>query len=473
MNEIDQSLEKPKVQSLKIVFISYLAIWIWSIVIFIDGIRGGDLCGPESSCALVYGSHFGKVFGIPLSELGVIYYFLPLFLIFLITKARKMNTGTEKEYSVVFSYFKVFLVFNYITVGAELYLVYAQIVLGAFCLMCSILAGLVFATAGYVFYLDNKNQWWNHVGQKGEVLPRWVIPVIGLLAVHFVMHPTGGIKEEEMISAKERLEKKRMRLSTVKEIYKKPYEVDSYGERTKKSLHVVEKPEDLFSEKLRNMDSNEIVLLNGETDFDSSIKIGEGKQVAFVAKTIKTNEEYDYKKFLESRIIGDVNAPIRMVVYFNYACSACRSFELNEIPKLIDLVKSKKLMIEYKIFMIEKLPFSDESALVASCSVINQFSNWGRVHRELFKTQHNWQKDGEILNSISEHVDSAKLQKCLVEFDQLDQYLLDETAYARKLGVKTTPTTFIYKNGDKDPYRTVEGKISGEILKELINKIEG
>jgi protein-disulfide isomerase len=188
-----------------------------------------------------------------------------------------------------------------------------------------------------------------------------------------------------------------------------------------------------------------IAIIVGATVYENTRPIGE----------INTAETHTYPA-VDGRSLGDPNAPVKIEVFEDFQCPACRSFssdgEVRIITEMKDLIESGKVFYQYRHF-----PFIDDrsaaresdKAANASMCAAEQGKFW-EMKSTIFA---NW--DGENQGSFTDRrlvamaetvdLDMAQFNNCFDDSKYQSDIDVDYDA-GRKLGVTGTPTVFV--NGE-------------------------
>ena len=159
---------------------------------------------------------------------------------------------------------------------------------------------------------------------------------------------------------------------------------------------------------------------------------------------------------ISGRIIGDPNAPVRVVEYGDYQCPGCGFFARELESRLIaDYVVSGKASFEYRdyAFIGEE---SERAAEAAFCAQ-DQDTFWP-YHKTLFYNQ-----DGENQGAFPERRLRAMAEELDLDAERFGDCLSDGAREAevdamrdeaQDLGVSGTPSFFV--NGERVEYRGYE-----------------
>lgn len=181
----------------------------------------------------------------------------------------------------------------------------------------------------------------------------------------------------------------------------------------------------------------------------------------------------------KDHILGDPNAPVKIVEYSDFECPYCKSFNVTMEKIMDEYGKNGEVAWVYRHFPIAQLhPKNAFKVAVISECVAEQKSNsafWSFAAKFFELTPSNDQTDldvviPQITNSIG--IDQVLLNKC-VSSGKYDSHIKDNIANAGATGGIGSPwSILIAPNGKKFPingaqrYETVKALIDMALLKE-------
>jgi protein-disulfide isomerase len=168
---------------------------------------------------------------------------------------------------------------------------------------------------------------------------------------------------------------------------------------------------------------------------------------------------------------GQPSAPIRIEVFSDYQCPACRAFFLETLrPLLRDYARENKVCLVYHDFPLQMHNYARVAARYAVAARRLGLEQWERVSAALYTDQLQWAEDGKIEPVVARALppdDMAKVKK-LLEDPSINQTIDQEVALAAQRQIRSTPTFFLYANGRE---QRVEGSISYLILKDYLDRL--
>lgn len=152
----------------------------------------------------------------------------------------------------------------------------------------------------------------------------------------------------------------------------------------------------------------------------------------------------------KSPTIGAKDAPLTIVVFFDFQCPACRS--VAEVFEQEVFSKQKgSVRIVYKHFPLQKHAWAMPAAEAAVCASLQKADAFWTVHDFVLGhqdqlTEMNFQQEMDSLLSQHPKLNAKKFASC-VQHGTARRTVLRDIELGRRLGVTVTPTLFV--NGAK------------------------
>lgn len=168
---------------------------------------------------------------------------------------------------------------------------------------------------------------------------------------------------------------------------------------------------------------------------------------------------------------GKLDAPVRIEVFSDYQCPACRSFFLDSIQKVLETYCSQdKVCVIYHEFPLKNHNLSRLAARYSKAAQKLGRKQWIAVMAALYTSQAEWSWDGSVDTVVARALDPgdfAALKK-LLEDPSIDAAIDKEVALGEKRDVKSTPT-FYLTSGAKE--ERVVGGVPYRILQAYIDRL--
>ncbi len=168
---------------------------------------------------------------------------------------------------------------------------------------------------------------------------------------------------------------------------------------------------------------------------------------------------------------GSLDAPIRLEVFSDFQCPACRDLYLGTIrPVLLDYASKDKVCVIYHEFPLTIHQHAREAAKYAEATYRLNQQKMLPVMDSLFSDQSQWSQDGKLEAVVAKALSSEDLQKVkkIMQDPSVNQAIDREVALGEKRAVKSTPTLFLYYLGRE---QKVEGIVTYPVLKQFLDSI--
>jgi protein-disulfide isomerase len=155
----------------------------------------------------------------------------------------------------------------------------------------------------------------------------------------------------------------------------------------------------------------------------------------------------------KSKSIGNPAAPVRIDVYSDFQCPACKLFHESVLPMLIrDYVVPGKVYVVSREFPLTMHPYSREAAGYAVAAT--QVGKYQQVADALFRNQAVWSTNGKVWDTVAAVLtptEQKKVQALAKEPSVLTEVQQDVDA-GNMIRINQTPTIFISKGQKRYPY---------------------
>jgi len=175
----------------------------------------------------------------------------------------------------------------------------------------------------------------------------------------------------------------------------------------------------------------------------------------------------------EQAVGGKLDAPVRIEVFSDFQCPACRGFFLDSIQKVLENYCSQdKVCVIYHEFPLKNHNLARLAARYSKAAQRLGRKQWLTVMGALYTNQAEWTWDGSVDAVISRTLspqDFAELKKQL-EDPSIDTAIDQEVALGEKRQVTSTPTFFLSSGGKEE---RVVGGVPYVVLKGYIDRLIG
>jgi len=169
---------------------------------------------------------------------------------------------------------------------------------------------------------------------------------------------------------------------------------------------------------------------------------------------------------------GSLNSPIRIEVFSDFQCPACRELYLGTIRQVLQEYSSKdKVCIIYHEFPLATHQYSQEAARYAEAASRLGVQKLLPVMDMLFTDQAQWSQDGKLEASVLKVLGQEDFQKLkkIMQDPGINAEIQKQIQLGVAKEVKSTPTMFIYYPPNKQ--QKAEGLITYLVMKGFIDRI--
>jgi protein-disulfide isomerase len=168
---------------------------------------------------------------------------------------------------------------------------------------------------------------------------------------------------------------------------------------------------------------------------------------------------------------GSSNSTIKLEVFSDFECPACRALYLETIRKVLQEYSSKdKVCVIYYEFPLKAHKYSRTAArFVAAASRLGQQKVLS-IMEIIYIDQAQWSQDGNIEASISKVLTPAEFTKLktIMQDTSINAAIDKEVQLGELKKVESTPTMFITQPGKQ---QKVVGIVTYPVMKQFIDRI--
>jgi protein-disulfide isomerase len=160
-------------------------------------------------------------------------------------------------------------------------------------------------------------------------------------------------------------------------------------------------------------------------------------------------------------------APVRLEVFSDFQCPACRQLYIDTLRKVIsDCVSTNKVYLADHDFPLQMHPYARQAARWANAAA--RVHKYEQASDALFEKQAQWSQNGNIEPVIAAILTPAELVrvKNLLKDPSIDKAIDDDLALGQKQQAKGTPTMFLQRHQNRYP---IAAGVSYPMLRRLID----
>jgi protein-disulfide isomerase len=168
---------------------------------------------------------------------------------------------------------------------------------------------------------------------------------------------------------------------------------------------------------------------------------------------------------------GSENSPIRIDVFSDFQCSACREFFLSTVRKVLKEYSSKdEVCIVYHEFPLSYHEYAREAARYCEAAWRMGVQKLLPVMESIYVDQASWSQDGKLEDSVAKALSREDFLKVkeIMKNPGIDEAIEKEIQLAIKEKISATPTMIIHYPGKQ---QRVEGLVTYLVMKQFIDSI--
>lgn len=173
----------------------------------------------------------------------------------------------------------------------------------------------------------------------------------------------------------------------------------------------------------------------------------------------------------ETRTRGTMMAAIRMDIFSDFQCPACKVlYERTLVPLMASYVDTGKVYLVHHEFPLPAHPHAMEAAEYACAA--QRVGKYDQACDVLFRKQQDWANSGKVFETVSSVLTPSEAQKVrtLVKDPAIRAEIQEDVKAGQQARVEGTPTVIVtYKNKQ---YR-VPGNASYEMLSRFLDQLMG
>jgi len=154
------------------------------------------------------------------------------------------------------------------------------------------------------------------------------------------------------------------------------------------------------------------------------------------------------------KILGSPTAPLRLEVYSDFACPACRTFHEQTLPMIVrDYVMPGKLAIVNHEFPLN-IPAHKHSREAANyATAAARLGIYQPVSDALFRAQESWNESGKVWETVATvlSADQQKKVQALVKDPTVPAEVQHDVDAGTKEKISGTPTIFLVRGAQRLP----------------------
>jgi protein-disulfide isomerase len=171
---------------------------------------------------------------------------------------------------------------------------------------------------------------------------------------------------------------------------------------------------------------------------------------------------------------GSASSPVRIEVFSNLQCGACRTLFLDVIQPVMREYQDKVSVVYYEFPL--NMQYDRPAARYVSAAARLGQQRLLSVYDVVFNEQSYWALDGSLEKSVSKALSSEdflRIQQILRDSSQLaeiNENIEKDQQRGRRKGVNATPTMFV-SHGGKEQKVELGGRLTLQVMKQYLDPI--
>lgn len=169
---------------------------------------------------------------------------------------------------------------------------------------------------------------------------------------------------------------------------------------------------------------------------------------------------------------GAAGAPVKIEVFSDFQCPACRNFYLETIkPILANYCSQNKVCVVYRDFPLEMHLYARAAARYSIAAQRLGRERWLRISEALYTYQDQWSQDGNleaVLSKVLDPTEVARLRKLAAD-PATEAALEKELMLGQSRAVNSTPTFFITTESGR--LQRVNGPVPYPVIKDYLDRL--
>jgi len=156
----------------------------------------------------------------------------------------------------------------------------------------------------------------------------------------------------------------------------------------------------------------------------------------------------------KGKVLGSSTAPLRLEVYSDFACPACRTFHEQTLPMIVhDYVMNGKLAIVNHEFPLN-IPAHKHSREAANyATAAARLGIYEPVADALFRSQESWNETGKVWETVASvlSADQQKKVQALVKDPSVPAEVQHDVEAGTREKISSTPSIFLIRGAQRLP----------------------
>ena len=171
------------------------------------------------------------------------------------------------------------------------------------------------------------------------------------------------------------------------------------------------------------------------------------------------------------RAVGPVTAAVRVDVFSDFECPACKALAEQTMKRIKDEYALKgRIRLVHHDFPLPQHKHARRAATLAAAA--DRLGKYDQVAEVLFRQQASWSKAGnvdEVVDSVLTPEERKRIDE-IAKDPAIAQNIERDIQLGQRMNVNSTPTTIVTHNGKPNP---VVGVVSYQVFSRYLDKLLG
>jgi protein-disulfide isomerase len=213
-----------------------------------------------------------------------------------------------------------------------------------------------------------------------------------------------------------------------------------------------------------------------------AVGAGQASAILLLVTSLALSAQTGTTRTGEFVIGGEPGAPIKIEVFSDYQCPACRTFYLDTIKPIIAnyaraqvgsdgrLIKPRVCVV-YRDFPLDMHQFARPAARLSLAAQQLGQERWLRVSEALYTYQDEWSQDGKFDATLAKVLNSTELVRLrkLAADPAIDARVSQELMLGQRREITSTPTFFIITEAGRQ--QRINGPVPYAVMKDFLDRM--
>jgi protein-disulfide isomerase len=188
-----------------------------------------------------------------------------------------------------------------------------------------------------------------------------------------------------------------------------------------------------------------------------------------LAFLVLAQAQQNYSKPADDYLMGRPDSPVKIELFTDFQCPACRAFYLDTVTKLLsEYSAGNKVALIFRDFPLPMHPAARNAAKYAIAARSVGHDQWLKAIEYLYECQAEWSYDGRIEAVLARVLSDGDMDKLRTGFNDpaVEKAVEHTVSLGNSRSVNQTPTFFVTMGGKE---QRVTSTLDYSVLKSFID----